>query len=60
MARTNSNMIPLGSKAKDFKLFDTVSKCTVSFNETNGTEGTKILFICNHCPYVIHINPILI
>ena len=24
MARTNSNMIPLGSKAKDFKLFDTV------------------------------------
>ena len=60
MARTNSNMIPLGSKAKDFKLFDTVSKCTVSFNETNGTVGTIILFICNHCPYVIHINPILI
>ena len=60
MARTNSNMIPLGSKAKDFKLFDTVSKSTVSFNEINGTVGTIILFICNHCPYVIHINPILI
>jgi thiol-disulfide isomerase/thioredoxin len=60
MARTNSNMIPLGSKAKDFKLFDTVSKSTFSFNEINGTVGTIILFICNHCPYVIHINPILI
>ena len=60
MARTNSNMIPLGSKAKDFKLFDTVSKSTVSFNEINGAVGTIILFICNHCPYVIHINPILI
>ena len=60
MARTNSNMIHLGSKAKDFKLFDTVRKSTVSFNEINGTVGTIILFICNHCPYVIHINPILI
>lgn len=60
MARTNSNMIPLGSKAKDFKLYDTVSQSTLSFNEINGTVGTIILFICNHCPYVIHINPILI
>ena len=60
MARTNSNMVPLGSKAKDFKLYDTVSQSTVSFNEINGTVGTIILFICNHCPYVIHINPILI
>lgn len=60
MARTNSNMIPLGSKAKDFKLYDTVSQSTVSFNEINGAVGTIILFICNHCPYVIHINPILI
>ena len=60
MARTSSNMVPLGSKAKDFKLYDTVSQSTVSFNEINGTMGTIILFICNHCPYVIHINPILI
>ena len=60
MARTNSNMIPLGSKAKDFKLYDTISQSTVSFNEINGTVGTIILFICNHCPYVIHINPIII
>jgi thiol-disulfide isomerase/thioredoxin len=60
MARTNSNMVPLGSKAKDFKLYDTVSQSKVSFNEINGTVGTIILFICNHCPYVIHINPILI
>ena len=59
MARTNSNMVPLGTEAKDFKLYDTVSKTTVSFNQLKGSLGTIILFICNHCPYVIHINPIL-
>ena len=59
MARTNSNMVPLGTEAKDFILYDTVSKTTVSLNQLKGSLGTIILFICNHCPYVIHINPIL-
>ena len=60
MARTNSNMIPLGSEAKDFYLYDTVSESKVSFKKIKGSVGTIILFICNHCPYVVHINPILI
>ncbi|MDC0552212.1 thioredoxin family protein [Flavobacteriaceae bacterium] len=60
MARTNSNMVPLGTEAKDFKLYDTVSKTVVSFDQIKGSLGTLILFICNHCPFVIHINPILI
>lgn len=60
MARTNSNMVPLGTEAKDFKLYDTVSKTLVSFDQIKGSLGTLILFICNHCPFVIHINPILI
>ena len=60
MARTNSNMIPLGSEAKDFYLYDTVSESKVSFKNIKGSAGTIILFICNHCPYVVHINPILI
>ena len=60
MARTNSNMVPLGTEAKDFKLYDTVSKTVVSFDQIKGSLGTLILFICNHCPFVSHINPILI
>ncbi|MDB4135021.1 thioredoxin family protein [Flavobacteriaceae bacterium] len=60
MARTNSNMVPLGTEAKDFKLYDTVSKTVVSFDQIKGSLGTLVLFICNHCPFVIHINPILI
>jgi len=53
-------MVPLGTEAKDFKLYDTVSKTVVSFDQIKGSLGTLVLFICNHCPFVIHINPILI
>ena len=42
MARTNSNMIPLGSEAKDFYLYDTVSESKVSFKKIKGSVGTII------------------
>lgn len=57
MARTPSNMVPLGTKAPDFALFDTVSGQTFSLEELKGEIGTVIMFICNHCPFVIHVNP---
>jgi len=57
MARTPSNMLPLGTKAPDFSLFDTVSGQTLSLQELKGKKGTVILFICNHCPFVVHVNP---
>ncbi|WP_396601557.1 thioredoxin family protein [Algibacter sp. R77976] len=56
MADTPSNMIPLGTKAPDFSLLDTVSDSTLNLNTLKGKQGTVILFICNHCPFVIHIN----
>jgi len=56
MSATPSNMLPLGTKAIDFKLIDTVSWQTLSFNDVKGKNGTVVMFICNHCPYVIHIN----
>jgi len=59
MARTPSNMLPLGTHAKDFFLFDTVSETNKSLNELKGNNGTVIMFICNHCPFVIHINEAL-
>ena len=57
MARTLSNMISLGSKAPDFNLLDVTSDSTFSLAENKGTVGTVIMFICNHCPYVKHVNP---
>ena len=56
MAATPSNMLPLKTKAPDFKLLDTVSGKTLSFNDVKGPKGTVVMFICNHCPYVLHVN----
>lgn len=57
MARTPSNMLPLGTKAPNFTLLDTVSDNTLSLDTVKGEKGTVIMFICNHCPFVIHVNP---
>lgn len=56
MARTPSNMIPLGSTAPNFNLPDTVSGQTLQLTDVRGERGTLIAFICNHCPFVKHIN----
>ncbi len=57
MAFTESNMLPLGTAAPDFSLPDTVSGKTISFNDVATGKATVVMFICNHCPYVIHVNP---
>ena len=60
MARIPSNMLPLGTKAPDFNLLDTVSSEKMSLNNLKGEKGTVIMFICNHCPFVIHVNEALV
>ena len=60
MARTPSNMLPLGTAAPDFNLFDTVSQQYLSLEKLKGDKGTVIMFICNHCPFVIHVNEALV
>ncbi|MBL7856777.1 MAG: thioredoxin family protein [Cyclobacteriaceae bacterium] len=60
MARTPSTMIPLGITAPDFSLPDTVSGKTTSLRDLQGEVGTVIMFICNHCPFVKHVNTELI
>jgi len=60
MSRTASNMIPLGTNAPEFTLFDTVSGIEVSLSEKRGERATVIFFICNHCPFVIHVNDELV
>ena len=56
MSLTPSNMLPLGTVAPDFELWDTVSNFLKTLNKLKGPNGTLIMFICNHCPFVIHIN----
>lgn len=55
MAETPSTMIPLGTKAPDFKLLDTKTNEYRSLQELKSDKATVIMFICNHCPYVKHI-----
>lgn len=56
MSRTSSNMLPLGTKASDFTLFDTISEQNLSLSDLKGEKATVIFFICNHCPFVMHVN----
>ena len=56
MARTPSLMVALGSLAPAFALPDTVTGKRVSFNDIKGGQATVVLFICNHCPFVKHVN----
>ena len=59
MVATPSTMVQLGSKAHPFSLPDTISGKLFEFNKVQGQRGSLIAFICNHCPYVIHILPTL-
>lgn len=56
MALTESNMLPIGTVAPSFALPDTVSDQEVSLSDVAGENATVVMFICNHCPYVIHVN----
>jgi len=55
MAETPSTMVALGIKAPDFKLPDTVSGKIMSLTELASKTATVIMFICNHCPFVKHV-----
>ena len=48
-------MLPLKTKALDFSLPDTLSGKIMSLKNLRGKNATVIMFICNHCPFVIHV-----
>jgi peroxiredoxin len=54
MALTLSTMLPLGTTAPDFQLPDTNGKI-VSLTDFKNAPALLVIFMCNHCPYVIHI-----
>lgn len=56
MSKTESKMLPLGTIAPNFELEDVISGKRIKLSETPDFTATVIMFICNHCPYVKHIN----
>ena len=54
MVRTPSTMLPLGTEAAEF-LLTNVDGRSLSFSDVAGEQGTVVMFICNHCPFVKHI-----
>lgn len=56
MVKTASTMLPLGTAAPDFSL-PNVDGRSVSLKDFRGSKGLLVAFICNHCPFVIHIRP---
>ncbi len=54
MVTVNSTMLPLGTKAPDFRLPDTTGK-TISLSDFRKAPALVVVFMCDHCPYVKHI-----
>lgn len=48
-------MLPLGTPAPAFRLKDTNSNYYYSYADLKGSKGTLVMFICNHCPFVLHV-----
>ena len=55
MARTQSTMLPLGTQAPDFSLPDVTTGAPVALGDFSGKKALLVVFLCNHCPYVIHV-----
>lgn len=57
MARTPSTMLPLGTKMPSFNLPNVNGgSIQAPSDAARGSKGTLVMFICNHCPYVKHVD----
>lgn len=55
MARTPTVQLDLNYLAPEFSLPDVVTGKNLSFSDIQGQKGTVVMFICNHCPFVVHV-----
>ena len=55
MAETPSTMLPLGTPVPAFRLEDAVTGRMVTESDSAGREALLVMFICNHCPFVLHV-----
>jgi thiol-disulfide isomerase/thioredoxin len=56
MARTESKMVELGSVSPGFSLPSPIDNKIYSWKDCKGENVTVVIFMCNHCPFVIHIS----
>lgn len=54
MALTPSTMVPLGTRCPDFRLRDVVAGRMIA-REDFASRPLLVMFLCNHCPYVVHV-----
>ena len=57
MAVESTKDLALETTAPDFALPDTVSGRTIRLADYAASPALLVTFICNHCPYVIHVRP---
>ena len=57
MAETPSVMLPLGTPLPDFSLVNAVDGTTWTSASAAGKKGALVMFVCNHCPFVVHVRP---
>ena len=55
MVKTASTMLALGTAAPKFQLPDVVSGKTISLDSYADSQALLVMFICQHCPFVIHV-----
>ncbi len=55
MALTESTMLALGTKVPEFSLPDVVTGKMVSLSDFPDNKALLVMFICRHCPYVVHV-----
>ena len=55
MVLVESTMLSLGTKTPEFNLPDVVSGKTVSLSDFSDNKALLVMFICRHCPYVVHV-----
>ena len=48
-------MLPLNTKAPDFLLPNCIDQSLSYLDQVKGSSGTLVIFMCNHCPYVLHV-----
>ncbi len=53
----SSNSSGLGAEASPFQLPDVVSGKTISLEDFAAQPALLVMFICRHCPYVVHVRP---
>jgi thiol-disulfide isomerase/thioredoxin len=54
MSLTYSSMLALGTELIPFDLSNTATRKNFSSDELDNSKPSLVMFICNHCPYVIH------